>query len=122
MRIHPLLLFGVLAVQTPAFAQRDVIPDQFLGVWAASSKSCPMPEDDLLRIGAGRVDFHERTGKVVAVHALGELRVELELEMSGEGDTWRETLKLTLSRDRRTLTDIESSEKPKYHYSRVRCG
>jgi hypothetical protein len=122
MHIHRLLLFGILAVQTPAIAQGEVIPNQFLGVWAASSRSCPMPEDDILKISAGRVDFYERTGKVVALHALDSLHIELELEMSGEGDTWRERLKLTLSKDLRTLTDIESSEKPNYHYSRVRCG
>jgi hypothetical protein len=121
MRIHPLLLVGVLGLQTPAFARVSEIPTQFRGIWAASSESCPMPEDDLLKISAAGVDFYERTGKVVAVRVLDKLHVELELEMSGEGDTWRERLRLTLSKDLHTLTDINSSENPKYHYSRVRC-
>ncbi len=81
-----------------------------------------MPEDDLLEIHAGSVDFHERTGKVVAVHALDRWHVTLDLDMNGEGDTWRESLRLTLSKDLHTLTDINSSQNPTYHYSRIRCG
>lgn len=104
-----------------ALTQVSQVPGQFQGMWAADPKSCPEPEDDRLRISAEKVDFYESTGKVVAVRVLDKLRVEIDLDMSGEGDHWRETLKLTLSEDRRTLKDINSSVNPPYHYSRIRC-
>jgi hypothetical protein len=123
MNIRPLLLVGLLALPALAGAQgKAVIPSQFRGIWAASADSCPKPEDDLLRIGAETVDFYESTGKVIAVRVVDKLQVELRLEMSGEGDTWRETLKLTLSSDLHSLADINSSVRPEHHYSRIRCS
>jgi hypothetical protein len=116
--------FFAVALLSPliALAQGSRVPRQFQGVWAADLKSCPNPEDDLLRISADKIDFYERTGKVVTVRVRDKWTVELDLDMTGEGDSWRETLKLTLSEDRRTLKDINSSENPTHHYSLVRCG
>jgi hypothetical protein len=113
---------GLLLLPLTVMAHGSSVPGQFQGTWAADSASCPDPEDDLLKIRADQIDFYERSGKVIAIRVLDRFRVEIDLDMWGQGDKWHETLKLTLAKDQRTLTDINSSENPPYHYSRVRCA
>jgi hypothetical protein len=96
------------------------IPDQFLGRWGGSAKSCADPSsDDLtLVVEPGRMLFWESSGKVLAVATDGPLKLALLFEFSGEGEKWLEAVEFQLSPDRNTLTTVTARQQLA---SRVRC-
>jgi hypothetical protein len=100
-------------------AQEPTVPDDFRGAWASSRTRCGTVHEGSLSITARRVDFYESRGSVLAVRLISPLEVELDLELTGEGESRRSVRRFVLSKDKSTLTDITNS---RYPFSRVRCG
>lgn len=118
MRCSVVLLIAYL-VATPLGAQeRPLVPEQFRGKWADSQVKCDAPSESSLWIEADRVDFYESRGRVLAVHVVSHLEVEVELESSGEGRVWHSTRRFRLSQDGRALTDVTRRD---HQAVRVRC-
>jgi hypothetical protein len=110
-----------LSVSPSAMAQAPHVPMSFQGRWAASLETCQSPGDGRLDISTDSVRFFASRGKVLAVRAKDLRSVELDLELTGEGATWRLTVHFVLSEDNHMLTDV-SSANPQHHLSRVRCA
>lgn len=100
-----------------ACAQKVAIPAQFRGHWAGSPAQCGSVHEARLTIHGDRVDFYESRGRILSVKPIGALEVELEMESTGEGETWRQVRRFVLSEDKRTLTDVTYES----HMTRVRC-
>ncbi|MEM7781147.1 MAG: hypothetical protein AAF697_12220 [Pseudomonadota bacterium] len=63
------------------------IPDRFHGVWDYVEGTCA-PESDLrIEVSASQINFYESAGTVVTALPVGDT-VIVDLEMSGEGETW----------------------------------
>lgn len=97
---------------TPA---STTIPAAFQGTWAASAEACSGDVTHLV-VQASRIEFYESVGEVLAVEASDGGGIEVDLRLSGEGDTWEETYGFSVSDDGQTLTDTGSG------LVRVRCG
>lgn len=81
------------------------IPQPFLGVWDYSDGDgeCDPGSELLMEIEAQRITFYESVGTVESVRPQGENAVSVELDMEGEGESWENTLMLSLSDNRATL-------------------
>jgi hypothetical protein len=110
-----ILLAGIALV---AVAQESKVPVDFQGRWAGSQARCGVAHEASLTIHEDRIDFYESRGKVLSVTLASPLEVALEIESTGEGQTWREVRRFVLSENKRTLTDITNS---RYPFARVRC-
>jgi hypothetical protein len=121
MRSQLLSIAALLSLPLGAAAQEQQVPIQFQGKWAGSLQTCSSPGDGRLEIGPNTIRFYESRGKILAVRVLDPQRIELDLELTGEGETWRESRKLALSTDRRILTDVTPTN-PQHHAARVRCS
>ncbi|MCP9927751.1 hypothetical protein [Cyanobium sp. CH-040] len=53
-------------------------------------------DESWLRIEAGRLSFYESSGPVLAVVARGRDEIAVITELSGEGSTWLQPLRLRL--------------------------
>ena len=113
--IGGILLVGAAVV---AIAQDAKVPAAFQGRWAGSPALCDVAHEASLTIHEDRLDFYESRGKVLSATITSPSEVELEIELTGEGQTWREVTRFGLSEDKRTLTDVTNS---RYKFSRVRC-
>ncbi|MEE4537959.1 MAG: hypothetical protein V2J51_05650 [Erythrobacter sp.] len=91
---------------TRAGSQLSVIPGAFTGVWDASSGSCDPASDLRMEIGSQDIIFYEARGAVESVTARNEASVSIDLAMEGEGETWDDTLVLSLSEDGNLLTPL----------------
>lgn len=113
----------LLALVTVASAMERVaeIPTQFRGRWASSTRHCTQGGESVLVIERGRVHFYESNGKILAIRQPTPLRIELDLELTGEGSMWRDTITFELSQDLRTLTD-PTRQDPDHRFPRMRCG
>lgn len=97
---------------TPA---STTIPAAFQGTWAASAEACSGDVTHLV-VQASRIEFYESVGEVLTVRTVAGDGIEVNLRLSGEGDTWEETYGFRVSDDGQTLTDTGSG------LVRVRCG
>ena len=88
--------------ETPA--PLSSIPAEFLGVWDAETGTCSRESDLRLEISSQEIVFYESFGQVVTAKRIGEATVEIALAMQGEGQTWSNTERLTVSGDGQTLT------------------
>lgn len=109
------LLFSVAAVLIGQ--ERASVPDQFHGKWAGRQAQCLRASESSLTISENQIDFYESRGRVLSVKSSGELEIEVELELTGEGQVWRSTRRFSLSKDGHTLTDVTTQR----HFTRVRC-
>ena len=77
-------------------AQAAQIPVSFRGSWDYERGTCA-PESDLrLDVEANAITFYESYGELIRVERIDPFAVSLELEMSGEGETWTQALDLRL--------------------------
>ena len=100
--------------------QVQAIPKQFRGDWAGSRAQCGRASESSLSVDANRVSFYESQGPVEAVKRINDREVEVDLELSGEGEVQRVTLRFRLSDNGRTLT-VLTTQPPHSQFARVRC-
>ena len=88
----------------PSSASPSDIPLPYCGRWNLDAAACGSDQSEGgLLIESGAMTFYESRGLVRSViEQVGTL--ELHLQMTGEGETWGETLRLSLSSDRTQLT------------------
>lgn len=99
----------------------DAIPNRFIGVWDYIKGTCDPASDMRLEIDRHEFGFYESRGKVTAVRNEGEATV-VDLDMSGEGETWQQTLRLVLKDDGTRLHITEpQDESDEDDYPRRRC-
>lgn len=96
-------------------------PTVLFFAYAGSTRACKNPGDSRLEIFATSVRFHESRGKVIAVRRINALGIELDLDLTGEGQTWPDTRRFVLSKDLQVLTDATHSNRD-HQISRARCN
>ncbi|MGB3805843.1 MAG: hypothetical protein WA936_01450 [Erythrobacter sp.] len=96
------------------------IPRRFQGVWDYAQGICDPASDLRVEIEDDRITFYESLGEVDEVTVRSPSEVAVELDMEGEGESWENTLLLTLSDDGETLTprNADGSDNP---MPRTRC-
>lgn len=72
------------------------IPAQFLGVWDYIEGSCDSASDLRMEVGQRRIVFYESVGDVTSIKAENDNAVVVGMSMSGEGDSWTQSTRLTL--------------------------
>ena len=118
MKRHRRVGTALVAVTLWAVAQDPEVPAEFRGRWAGSENQCGSAHEGSLSIYEDRIDSYEGRGRVLSVFVVSPSEVELQIESTGEGQTWQEVRRFVLSEDGRTLTDITNA---RYPFSRVRC-
>lgn len=99
----PLPVPGLSPSATPA-AETDMIPAAFRGEWNRVAADCGTSRNDSrLRIDAKRIRFHESSGDVLAVRGEGAA-IAVRARYSGEGETWEDERRFTLSADGKMLS------------------
>ncbi|TKD51245.1 hypothetical protein [Sphingomonas baiyangensis] len=79
------------------------IPVAFHGVWAGDGTRCARSSDLRLEVAANGLTFYESFARPIAITRAAGRAIDVELELSGEGEVWRERQTLTLGEDNRTL-------------------
>lgn len=98
-------------------ARRASIPGRFQGEWQRDRGACGRAGEGRLLIGPATVRFHQGRGRLQALHA-EDGRLDLALQLHGEGRTWEATYRFRLSDDGRRLTDLSSGN----GLVRLRCA
>ncbi|MGB7418656.1 MAG: hypothetical protein WA918_05705 [Erythrobacter sp.] len=106
---------------TRAAADLDHIPQPFHGVWDSPDGSCDPASDLRVEIGARSITFYESIGSVERVTANASDAVTVALDMQGEGETWKDTLILTLSNEGETLTPRNADLSAQAALTLARC-
>lgn len=90
----------------PAAAEKaGLIPAAFHGEWNRELEHCGTGlNDSALRIEPRSMHFYESRGDVTRITRTGDRTVAIEASFQGEGETWSETVQLTLSPDGEQLT------------------
>lgn len=83
------------------------IPRRFRGEWNQKLADCGTSRNATrLRIAAGRVQFHESSGKVRAVTMHGANEIEVTADLVGEGSSFSATRRWRLSASGASLRDV----------------
>lgn len=99
----------------------DAIPNRFIGVWDYIKGTCDPASDMRLEIGQAEFGFYESHGRVTGIRNEGEATI-VDLDMSGEGETWTQSLRLVLKEDGTRLHVTEpQKESDEDDYPRRRC-
>lgn len=115
--ISLLILSQVFGRMTMVLAQS--IPPRFQGTWVENLKNCDAPMDETkLVLSGGWLDFHESSGKIIAVTVDDELNLRVTAELAGEGETWKDTFRFRLSENHQKLTSIHQDG---ISFTRHRC-
>lgn len=103
-------------------AKTAAIPARFVGVWDSQQGTCAAESDMRMEIGGTSIRFYESVGTVTMVAKEGDDML-VSLDMSGEGETWKEVMRLSLSADGKTL-ETSDGDKPKIadDMPRKRCA
>ncbi len=101
----------------PAGAQNTVVPGGFQGRWASGQARCMTAHEGSLTVSANEFLFYESRAKVLSTRQIGRQEVEFDMEFTGEGQTWHDVGRFSLSSDARTLTDVTRPD----GFARVRC-
>jgi hypothetical protein len=82
-----------------------IIPAAFRGEWNANVEHCGTGlSDSRLRVEPGRLRFYESDAQVSRVSVTNARAALVEASFSGEGQTWRDTVNMVLSRSGNDLT------------------
>jgi hypothetical protein len=79
----------------PEAVAEATIPQRFLGVW--DSGDCSAGSEMRLEVTPGRLEYYESVGTLTAIEAASGGDVLATLAMSGEGQSWRDTVRLQLT-------------------------
>ncbi len=101
----------------------ETIPEEFHGVWAKGIERCDVKKYDYegshrIYIDATSIGYYESGGKVKKIERTGESTLNITLRMSGEGGEWELKEFLSLSPDKKILTQGSES----HRVQRVRCA
>lgn len=108
MKYLPILL-SMFTGASLAAPPTPSVPRAFQGEWNMRAADCSSSQNDsMLRLRAGHVTYFESSGPVRAAVARGR-ELALIAELSGEGETRLHVAQFRLSRDGRTLTDVQST-------------
>lgn len=91
------------------------IPAQFHGIWDNEDGNCNPASDLRMEISGNGIGFYESMGKLNAVKAAEDGGLSVDLAMEGEGETWTNTIGLTLSgegADERLLVQYQGEGEP----------
>lgn len=81
------------------------IPAPFRGEWNADRAACGTGQSETrLRISGDRIRFYESVGMVSGVEIESDRVVTVTARYQGEGDTWEDERRLSLSEDGNSLT------------------
>lgn len=96
----------------------SAIPTVFQGRWAGDAAGCSGPRDEMaLSVTGDALRFYESEGRVETVDIVSPREASVEASFTGEGESWRDTRRMTLSEDGQKLTiDIAGTSS-----TRVRC-
>lgn len=116
--IRGLIILTVSALsQSPSWAQNTAVPGGFQGRWASDQARCMSTHDSRLTVTEDEFLFYASRARVLAMRQIDRQEVEFDMEATGEGQTWRETRRFTLSPDASMLTDVTRPDP----FVRVRC-
>lgn len=90
---------------TPSTAQ---IPAGYLGSWNLDKAACGTESEGRLTLEPRRITFYESAGPITAVLVDGNV-VTIKATLTGEGTTWEQTTRFTLSADGAQLTDLSTT-------------
>jgi len=99
------------------------IPTRFHGVWDYVEGTCALESDMRMEVSGAEIMFYESIGTVTGVTAEGD-DVVVSLAMEGEGDTWEQATRLSLTGEgdaQRLETSEGESEKVADEYPSKRC-
>ena len=95
------------------------IPAPFRGEWNAVLADCGTDlSDSALRISARDMAFYESVGQVSLVTETGPREIAVKARFTGEGETWTRDVRMQLSQDGQTLTDVSPDVS---RFARRRC-
>lgn len=82
-----------------------IVPARFHGEWNSERSACGTGlSETRLRISGDRLRFYESVGDVRRVEVESERVIEVTAEYRGEGETWQDERRLSLSADGDSLT------------------
>lgn len=93
----------VVALATPALAA-PALPTTLHGQWTDDPAACGKEDVRGVVLSAGGLDFYEAHGTVEAVEPGSAGTLSARVAFTGEGRTWRETVRLAPAPDLATLT------------------
>lgn len=83
----------------------SIIPARFHGEWNSDRSACGSGSNaSRLRISGDRLQFYESVGLARRVEVEGERVVEVTAQYVGEGESWQDQRRLSLSEDGDSLT------------------
>ena len=87
------------AVAEPPAGESEpgTIPAAFHGVWDAETGTCNPASDLRMEIGPRAITFYESHGTVTAANPIDASSVDITLAMTGEGESWTDTMRLLVS-------------------------
>lgn len=103
--------------------EADIIPSRFQGVWDYEDGTCVAESDLRMHIKAREITFYESYGTVSGVRQEGDDAI-VDLAMEGEGETWEQSLRLSLvaeGEDLRLHTSDPTKPKEPDDLPRKRC-
>jgi hypothetical protein len=84
---------------------RGSLPVAFRGKWVGKGQNCADARSDmLLTAGARELRFYESVGTLISVEGAGPGAIIVTAKYEGEGQSWTQRQKLTLSTDGNSLT------------------
>ena len=89
-------------------AEATRIPANFTGAWDYVESDCDGLSDLRMDVFPDRIEFYESIGTVESVEVENPNTVVVGLAMEGEGETWNEETRLTLSNRGERLTPINA--------------
>jgi hypothetical protein len=104
--------------QAPA-AESNRIPAAFHGVYDRDAAACASAgSEERLEVTPVGLHFHESIGEIRAVSAEGDRAISAEADFQGEGESWRNRLRLSLAAngDALTVTQPDGAS-----LTRIRC-
>lgn len=102
----------------PKRYEENSIPAVFHGVYDGSTEACGRPSDGRLAVTANELRFHESIGSVREVTLESADLIRVEADYQGEGEAWRNSHALRLSKDGAKLRISGDGTS----FDRVRCA
>ena len=101
----------------------QAIPERFTGVWDFGDGTCDRQSDLRLNVGSRRIQFYASTGQVNGFEQVNADTIVVNLDMTGEGETWQDRMRLSLENGGRVLvTQDQTGYGEEQPLRRKRCA